>query len=136
MPGLFEPLTIQGITLRNRIGVSPMCMYSYIDGFSNDWQVVHLGARAAGGAGLILTEATAVDPRGRITPYDVGIWSDAHVDPLARVTRVINQAVQWRVFNLRTPAEKPVQEDRGKSDSHLVRMNFQAAGNRTQPDRF
>lgn len=92
MPGLFEPLTIQGTTLRNRIGVSPMCMYSYIDGFSNDWQVVHLGARAAGGAGLILTEATAVDPRGRITPYDVGIWSDAHVDPLARVTRVIKSS--------------------------------------------
>ena len=89
MPHLFGPLTIHGITLRNRIGVSPMCMYSYIDGFSNDWQVIHLGARAAGGAGLVIAEATAVEPRGRITSYDVGIWSDAHIDPLARVTRVI-----------------------------------------------
>ena len=89
MPHLFEPLTIRGITLRNRIGVPPMCMYSYQDGFSNDWQVVHLGSRAVGGAGLIIAEATAVEPRGRITPFDVGIWSDDHVEPLAQVTRVV-----------------------------------------------
>ena len=89
MPHLFEPITIRGITLRNRIGVSPMCMYSYTDGFSNDWQIIHLGARAVGGAGLILTEATAVEPRGRITPYDVGIWSDDHIEPLARLTSVL-----------------------------------------------
>jgi 2,4-dienoyl-CoA reductase-like NADH-dependent reductase (Old Yellow Enzyme family) len=92
MPDLFEPLTIQGITLRNRIGVSPMCMYSYTDGFSNDWQVIHLGARAAGGAGLVIAEATAVEPRGRITSHDVGIWSDAHIDPLLRVTRAIKDS--------------------------------------------
>ena len=91
MPHLFEPLTIRGITLRNRIGVSPMCMYSYTDGFSNEWQIVHLGARAAGGAGLVIAEATAVEARGRITPFDVGIWSDAHIDPLARVTSVIKK---------------------------------------------
>jgi len=91
MPHLFEPLTIKDITLRNRIGVSPMCMYSYSDGFSNDWQVIHLGARAVGGAGLIIAEATAIDPIGRITPYDVGIWSDAHIEPLSRVTRVIKE---------------------------------------------
>jgi 2,4-dienoyl-CoA reductase-like NADH-dependent reductase (Old Yellow Enzyme family) len=75
MTHLFTPLTIKDITLRNRIGVSPMCQYFYTDGFSNDWQLVHLGARAAGGAGLIIAEATAVEARGRITPYDVGIWS-------------------------------------------------------------
>ena len=91
MPALFDPLTVCGVTLRNRIGVSPMCQYSYTDGFSNDWQLAHLGARAAGGAGLILTEATAVEARGRISPDDVGIWSDAHVDPLARVTRFIRE---------------------------------------------
>jgi 2,4-dienoyl-CoA reductase-like NADH-dependent reductase (Old Yellow Enzyme family) len=68
MPHLFDPLRIKDITLRNRIGVSPMCQYSYEDGFSNDWQVVHLGARAVGGAGLIIAEATAIEPRGRITP--------------------------------------------------------------------
>jgi 2,4-dienoyl-CoA reductase-like NADH-dependent reductase (Old Yellow Enzyme family) len=89
MPALFDPLTICGVTLRNRIGVSPMCQYSYADGCSNDWQLAHLGARAVGGAGLILTEATAVEPRGRITPDDLGIWSDVHVDPLSRVTRFI-----------------------------------------------
>jgi 2,4-dienoyl-CoA reductase-like NADH-dependent reductase (Old Yellow Enzyme family) len=91
MPHLFEPLTLRGITLRNRIGVSPMCQYSYQDGFSNDWQVIHLGARAAGGAGLIIAEATAVEARGRITPNDVGIWSDERVEPLKRVTKVIRE---------------------------------------------
>lgn len=68
-----------------------MCMYSYTDGFSNDWQVVHLGARAVGGAGLVIAEATAIDPIGRITPYDVGIWSDAHIETQERVTRVIKE---------------------------------------------
>ena len=91
MPHLFEPLTIKDITLRNRIGVSPMCMYSYEDGFSNDWQIAHLGSRAAGGAGLVITEATAVEPRGRITPFDLGIWSDAHIAGLARVVGAIKQ---------------------------------------------
>jgi 2,4-dienoyl-CoA reductase-like NADH-dependent reductase (Old Yellow Enzyme family) len=91
MPHLFEPFTLRGVTLRNRIGVSPMCMYSYEDGFSNDWQVVHLGSRAVGGAGLIIAEATAVEARGRISPNDVGIWSDAHTEPLARVARFIKQ---------------------------------------------
>ncbi len=89
MTTLFDPLTIRSITLRNRIGVSPMCQYSYTDGFSNDWQLVHLGARATGGAGLVIAEATAVEARGRITPYDVGIWDDAHVAPLKRVTDFI-----------------------------------------------
>ncbi len=91
MPHLFDSLTIKDITLRNRIGVSPMCMYSYTDGFSNDWQVAHLGARAVGGAGLVIAEATAVDPLGRITPWDAGIWSDAQIEPLGRVTRIIKE---------------------------------------------
>jgi 2,4-dienoyl-CoA reductase-like NADH-dependent reductase (Old Yellow Enzyme family) len=91
MPHLFEPLTVRGITLRNRIGVSPMAMYSYTDGYSNDWQIVHLGARAAGGAGLIIAEATAVESRGRITPGDVGLWDDAHVEPQRRMTSFIRQ---------------------------------------------
>jgi 2,4-dienoyl-CoA reductase-like NADH-dependent reductase (Old Yellow Enzyme family) len=91
MPHLFKPLTIKGVTLRNCIGVSPMCMYSYTDGFSNDWQLAHLGARAVGGAGLIIAEATAVEARGRITPYDLGIWLDEHIEPLARVTQFIKE---------------------------------------------
>jgi 2,4-dienoyl-CoA reductase-like NADH-dependent reductase (Old Yellow Enzyme family) len=89
MTHLFSPLTIKDITLRNRIGVSPMCQYSYMDGFSNDWQLVHLGARAVGGAGLVIAEATAVEARGRITPNDVGIWLDEQIEPLARMTRFV-----------------------------------------------
>ena len=91
MASLFDPLTIKSITLRNRIGVSPMCQYSYTDGFSNDWQLVHLGALAAGGVGLIIVEATAVEARGRISPNDLGIWADEHVEPLRRVTRFIKE---------------------------------------------
>jgi 2,4-dienoyl-CoA reductase-like NADH-dependent reductase (Old Yellow Enzyme family) len=89
MPALFDPFTIKDVTLRNRIGVSPMCQYSYIDGYSNDWQLMHLGSLAAGGVGLIIAEATAVEARGRITPDDVGIWSDDRVEPLQKVTRFI-----------------------------------------------
>lgn len=89
MPHLFDPLKIREVVFRNRIGVSPMCQYSYDQGFSNDWQVVHLGARAAGGAGLVIAEATAVDPIGRISPYDVGIWSEEHIEPLRKVTTFI-----------------------------------------------
>jgi 2,4-dienoyl-CoA reductase-like NADH-dependent reductase (Old Yellow Enzyme family) len=89
MSHLFEPLTVKSITLRNRIGVSPMCMYSSDEGFATDWHLVHLGARAAGGAALVIAEATAVSPIGRITPGDAGIWDDRHVDPLARINRFI-----------------------------------------------
>ncbi len=86
---LFEPFTLRQVTFRNRIVVSSMCQYSYEDGFSNDWQLVHLGSRAVGGAGLVFAEATAVEARGRISPGDLGIWKDAHVEPLQRVTRFI-----------------------------------------------
>lgn len=89
MTQLFDPLTFRGVTLRNRIAVSPMCQYSCTDGLANDWHFVHLGSRAVGGAALIFTEAAAVVPEGRISPQDLGIWSDAHVEPLARVVRFI-----------------------------------------------
>lgn len=89
MSHLFDSFTLKSITLRNRIGVSPMCMYSSEDGVANDWHLVHLGARAAGGAGLIIAEATAVAPEGRISPGDAGIWSDKHIEPLARITRFV-----------------------------------------------
>jgi 2,4-dienoyl-CoA reductase-like NADH-dependent reductase (Old Yellow Enzyme family) len=81
---LFEPLALRGLELKNRIVVSPMCQYSSTDGFANDWHLVHLGSRAVGGAALVMTEATAVTPEGRISPADLGIWSDAHVEYLAR----------------------------------------------------
>lgn len=89
MPHLFDPFTLRGLTLRNRIGMSPMCQYSCENGMATDWHLVHLGSRAAGGAGLIIMEATAVEARGRISPHDVGIWSDEHVPPLARITRFV-----------------------------------------------
>ena len=86
---LFTPLKVRDITLRNRIAVSPMCQYSAEDGFANDWHLVHLGSRAVGGAGLVLMEATAVEPRGRISPADIGIWKDEHIEPLSRITRFL-----------------------------------------------
>lgn len=82
--GLFSPLKLRGLVLPNRIAVSPMCQYSAVDGFVNDWHFVHLGTRAVGGAGLVLTEATAVTPEGRISPGDLGIWSDSHIAGLTR----------------------------------------------------
>jgi 2,4-dienoyl-CoA reductase-like NADH-dependent reductase (Old Yellow Enzyme family) len=86
---LFSPLTLRGITLKNRIVVSPMCQYSSVDGFADDWHLVHLGSRAVGGAALVFTEATAVLPEGRISPDDLGIWKDEHIAPLARATAFI-----------------------------------------------
>ena len=86
---LFEPLRIREVTLRNRIMVSPMCQYSYEDGFSNDWHLVHLGSRAVGGASVVMVEATAVEARGRITPQDLGIWKDEHIPNLQRIVEFI-----------------------------------------------
>ncbi len=86
---LFEPLMIREIEIKNRIVVSPMCEYSSVDGFANDWHLVHLGSRAVGGSGLIFTEATAVSPEGRITPDDLGLWKDEHIDYLKRIATFI-----------------------------------------------
>lgn len=88
---LSSPLKIRAVELRNRIAVSPMCMYSSIDGFANDWHLVHLGSRAIGGAGLVMTEATAVSAIGRISPDDLGIWKDEHIGNLRRITAFIEQ---------------------------------------------
>ncbi len=86
---LFTPLAIRGVTFRNRVVVSPMCQYSSVDGFANDWHLVHLGSRAVGGAAAVMTEAAAVTPDGRIGPDDLGIWKDAHVEMLARIFRFV-----------------------------------------------
>jgi 2,4-dienoyl-CoA reductase-like NADH-dependent reductase (Old Yellow Enzyme family) len=91
MSHLFSPWEMRGVRFRNRIGVSPMCQYSCANGFANDWHLVHLGARAVGGAGLVLCEATAVEPRGRISPHDLGLWKDEHIKPLARITRFLRE---------------------------------------------
>src|SRR5262245_22593345 len=90
MPHLFEPLALRGLTLANRLIVSPMCQYSSVDGFATDWHLVHLGSRAVGGAGVVFTEATAVTADGRISPQDLGIWDDRHVEMLARIARFIH----------------------------------------------
>ena len=89
MSKLFEPLALRSITLKNRIVVSPMCQYSSVDGFATDWHLVHLGSRAVGGAGLIISEAAAVSPEGRITPDDLGIWKDEHLPMLQRINAFI-----------------------------------------------
>ena len=88
---LFSPITFRAVTLRNRIVVSPMCQYSSVDGFANDWHLVHLGSRAVGGAGLVFTEATAVSAEGRISSADLGIWKDEHINELKRITHFIHQ---------------------------------------------
>ncbi|HKB10283.1 MAG TPA: NADH:flavin oxidoreductase/NADH oxidase [Vicinamibacterales bacterium] len=90
MPHLFDPIAFRSLTLSNRIVVSPMCEYSSVDGFSNDWHLVHLGSRAVGGASLVMTEATAVSAVGRISPHDLGIYDDGHVPGLARIVRFIH----------------------------------------------
>src|SRR3954451_18953038 len=86
---LLTPARFRGVTLRNRIVMSPMCQYSAVEGMANDWHLVHLGSRAAGGVSLVMVEATAVTRDGRISPGDMGIWSDEHIEPLARIARFV-----------------------------------------------
>lgn len=88
---LFDELTIRDLTLRNRIVVSPMCQYSSTDGFATDWHLVHLGSRAVGGASLVFTEAAAVSAEGRISPQDLGIYENEHIEQLARITRFLRE---------------------------------------------
>lgn len=87
MSHLFDPLKLRDITLKNRIGIPPMCQYSAQDGMAADWHFVHYGSRAVGGAGLMIVEATAVVPEGRISPGDLGLWKDEQIEPLAKIAR-------------------------------------------------
>ncbi|WP_281984353.1 NADH:flavin oxidoreductase/NADH oxidase [Azonexus hydrophilus] len=89
MSALFEPLTLRSLTLPNRIGIPPMCQYSATDGLAGDWHAQHYGCRAVGGAGLLIVEASAVLPEGRISPGDLGLWNEAQIGPLARLARLI-----------------------------------------------
>ena len=91
MTALFDPLPLRGVVLPTRVVMSPMCQYSAADGCANDWHIVHYGSRAAGGAGLIIVEATAVTADGRISPQDLGLWNDEQIAPLARVVKVIDE---------------------------------------------
>ena len=90
MPNLFSPLSLRSLTLRNRIALSPMCMYSaLLDGKATDWHMAHYHARAIGGAGLLITEATAVEPRGRISMGDLGLWDDSQIEPMTRIVQLV-----------------------------------------------
>jgi len=113
---LFEPYKLRDLTFRNRIVVSPMCEYSSEDGFANDWHLVHLGSRAVGGAGIVFTEAAAVEPRGRISPQDLGIYKDEHIEMLSRITKFVKSqgatpamqiAHAGRKASTRRPWEQP-----------------------------
>ncbi len=90
MSKINEELMIKSVRFSNRLGMSPMCQYSAVNGFATDWHMVHYGSRAVGGVGLILLEATAVAPEGRITPYDLGLWDDAQIDGLKKITDFIH----------------------------------------------
>ena len=91
MSHLFSPHRLRSVELRNRVWVSPMCQYSSVEGMPTDWHLVHLGARAVGGAGLVMVEASAVSPEGRISPADSGIWSDAHAEAFTRIATFIGE---------------------------------------------
>ena len=120
-PDLFTPLRLRDVQLRNRIGVSPMCQYWSDDGFANDWHLVHLGSRAVGGAALVIAEATAVVPEGRISPQDLGIWKDEHIEMLARIFRFIKEqgavaAIQLAHAGRKASTARPWEDRRAVSE--------------------
>jgi 2,4-dienoyl-CoA reductase-like NADH-dependent reductase (Old Yellow Enzyme family) len=92
MSGLFSPFILKDVTLRNRIAIPPMCQYSAVDGLTNDWHRVHYASLARGGAGLVIVEATAVSPEGRITPGCLGLWNDVQAERLAQIAKEIKAA--------------------------------------------
>ncbi len=115
---LFEPLVLRGTTVRNRVWVSPMCQYSAVDGMPDDWHLVHLGARAVGGAGLVMTEASAVSPEGRISPQDAGIWNDDQAAAWRRITDFLRSqgatsAIQLAHAGRKASAHRPWDEQAG-----------------------
>ncbi len=121
MTKLYEKLTLKDVTLRNRIAVSPMCQYSSEDGFPSDWHLVHLGSRAIGGAGLVVVEATAVSPEGRISPADSGIYTDDHVEPFAKIARFLKEhgsvaGIQLAHAGRKASASKPWEGDKHLSN--------------------
>ena len=120
MPHLFDPLTIKSVTLRNRIGVSPMCMFSSKEGGATDWHLVHLGARAVGGAALVIAEATAVSPEGRITPGDAGLWAEQQMEPLARINRFVKQQGAVSGIQLAHAGRKASAAVPWEGDAHLA----------------
>jgi 2,4-dienoyl-CoA reductase-like NADH-dependent reductase (Old Yellow Enzyme family) len=123
MAKLFTPITLKSVTLKNRIVVSPMCEYSSVDGFANEWHLVHLGSRAVGGAGLVITEATAVSPEGRISPDDLGIWKNAHLDKLKNIVSFIHKHGAIAGMQLAHAGRKASSSSPWKGSQHLSRDN-------------
>jgi 2,4-dienoyl-CoA reductase-like NADH-dependent reductase (Old Yellow Enzyme family) len=129
MAHLFSPLRLRGLTLRNRIVMSPMCMYSAGgDGVATDWHLGHYLARATGGAGLLITEATAVEPRGRISQRDLGLWEDAQVEPLARIVRLVQAEGAAIGVQLAHAGRKAWTSDKGVGPQQAVAPSAQAYG--------
>ena len=116
---LFSPLTSRGVTFRNRVAMSPMCQYSSQEGRANDWHLVHLGSRAAGGVALVMVEATAVTRDGRISPGDMGIWDDQHIEPLRGLRGSSSRRGRFRESSLHTPVARPVAMCPGKGGKRL-----------------
>ena len=120
MDHLYSPIKIKDVELKNRIVLSPMCQYSSTDGFANDWHLVHLGSRAVGGAGLIITEATAVSPEGRITPFDLGIWKDEHIGFLKRINNFIHEQGSVAGIQLAHAGRKASKSQPWTGNKHLL----------------
>ena len=119
IPPLFTPLTLRSLTLKNRIGVAPMCQYSCSDGFLSAYHLVHLGQFALGGAALIIQEATAVQPNGRISPHDAGLWKDEHIPPIQRIVDFIHSqqaaaGIQLAHAGRKASTPSPFLDERGK----------------------
>ena len=123
MSKLFSPLNLRGITLKNRIAVSPMCQYSCVDGIVTDWHLVHLGTRAIGGAALVLTEATAVAPEGRISPQDAGIWNDEQAEAFKRINDFISSWYAIPGIQLAHAGRKASTYAPGKGDGEVKTEN-------------
>ena len=124
MSRLFSPFTIRGETIPNRVFVSPMCQYSCedMDGKFSSWHVVHLGSRAVGGAGLVMAEATAVQPEGRISPWDTGIWSDDQIEPLGSVVEAISTNGAIPAIQLAHAGQRHHMIDRGTEEDSLIEL--------------
>jgi 2,4-dienoyl-CoA reductase-like NADH-dependent reductase (Old Yellow Enzyme family) len=141
MPSLFEPLKIRDLVLKNRIAVSPMCQYSCIEGKMTDWHLIHLGSRAVGGAGLVICEATAVQAIGRISPDDAGLWDDAQIPNISRVTNFIKSqnavaGIQLAHAGRKASTYSPWKKPRAPGSTDTVSMNdggWQAIGPSTKP---
>ena len=124
MAHLFKPFTIRSVTIPNRVMISPMCMYSAKDGFANDFHFVHLGKFALGGAGLVMVEATAVEPRGRITYGDLGLWSDEHIAPLARIAFFLKEHGAVPAIQLAHSGRKGSTQRPWEGDGPLTEKQF------------